>query len=491
VIALVGTLGVLAAVLAVTVVANRRDPRARPEVQRPQSVVTSAAALGAEHLSAATVVAFTGLVFLGGLHNVWLAGAVGAGYLVLILLVVEPLRRSRVFSLSDFVEWRLEGRSVRRIVSLSVVLVSLVYLLAQYKLVGEVVTTFTSWPGWAGWLVLGGVSLTIALAGATGSSTGFQALLFWIALAGFAVPALVLVAVWWMHGAPQPPDAVQWSTPQAPQRDLLTLYSLGLALVLGVVGFPKFVSRFHTTAHLQAVRATAVLTLALTAPFVVVALVYAVLARGHADDAGSPGQAALILFQAPELVNPGPLGVVLSTVLVTGAMAATLAVTVALCTTIGSYLAQCVLGGGPRTYRTGVVLGSALPMLLILVTPLLSLVDLPALLGMAFHLSAATLAPMVLLGIWWRGLTAAGMAVGMITGLVSTLVFAWAYLADVPVVIGGWRWSDHPALLTVPLAFAVMIGASLLDRRRIPETASSRLAWLHTGHPPHGPLGHR
>ena len=90
---------------------------------------------------------------------------------------------------------------------------------------------------------------------------------------------------------------------------------------------------------------------------------------------------------------------------------------------------------------------------------------------------------MLLLGIWWRRLTAYGAATGLVTGLVTTG-------SAVVFTISGSRtgtWADvaltQPALWAVPLSFAVMIVVSLASAAHVPAHTTRLLVRLHSPEP--------
>lgn len=103
--------------------------------------------------------------------------------------------------------------------------------------------------------------------------------------------------------------------------------------------------------------------------------------------------------------------------------------------------------------------------------------------ALAFALAAATFCPLLLLGIWWRRLTAYGAAAGLVTGLVTTG-------SAVVFTISGWRtdtWADvvltQPALWAVPLSFAVMMAVSLASAAHVPAHTTRLLVRLHSPEP--------
>ena len=97
---------------------------------------------------------------------------------------------------------------------------------------------------------------------------------------------------------------------------------------------------------------------------------------------------------------------------------------------------------------------------------------------MVFAFTASTICPLLVLGIWWRGLTDAGAIAGMVSGAVlcggSILIAAGLGMDQAP------QWLQLPALWTVPAAFAVTITVSRLTANRRPMNTSRVLARLHT-----------
>src|SRR5690606_36568733 len=93
----------------------------------------NASAIGGEYLSAASFLGIAGLVLVGGTEMMWYPVGWTAGYLVLLVLVAAPLRRSGAYTLSDFAEARFRSRRVRASCSLIVVWIGWLYLLPQFQ----------------------------------------------------------------------------------------------------------------------------------------------------------------------------------------------------------------------------------------------------------------------------------------------------------------------------------------------------------------------
>ncbi|MER7661719.1 cation acetate symporter [Streptomyces sp. NPDC096193] len=163
----------------------------------------NAAAISGEYLSAASFLGIAGLVLLQGPDMLWYPVGYTAGYLVLLVLVAAPLRRSGAYTLSDFAEARLESAAVRRLASLFVVGIGWLYLLPQLQGAGLTLEILTGAPDWVGGLVVAVVVTGAVAAGGMRSITFVQAFQYWLKLTALLVPALFLVAAWAHDDAPR------------------------------------------------------------------------------------------------------------------------------------------------------------------------------------------------------------------------------------------------------------------------------------------------
>jgi Na+(H+)/acetate symporter ActP len=164
----------------------------------------NASAIGGEYLSAASFLGVAGLVLAGGVDMLWFPVGYTAGYLVLLVLVAAPLRRSGAYTLPDFAEQRLESRPVRTVASVLVVGIGVLYLLPQFQGAGLALRTVTGAPPWAGAALVAVVVVLNVLAGGMRSITFVQAFQYWLKLTAIAVPVAFLLLAWRADGAPSP-----------------------------------------------------------------------------------------------------------------------------------------------------------------------------------------------------------------------------------------------------------------------------------------------
>ncbi|MFD7996225.1 sodium/solute symporter [Streptomyces mexicanus] len=163
----------------------------------------NAAAISGEYLSAASFLGVAGLVLLQGPDMLWYPVGYTAGYLVLLLFVAAPLRRSGAYTLPDFAEARLASQGVRRLAGAFVVGVGWLYLLPQLQGAGLTLAVLTGAPDALGALIVAVVVVATVAAGGMRSITFVQAFQYWLKLTALLVPALFLVLAWQGDGAPR------------------------------------------------------------------------------------------------------------------------------------------------------------------------------------------------------------------------------------------------------------------------------------------------
>lgn len=195
---------------------------------RTVTPLRNASAIGGEYLSAASFLGIAGLILAYGADMLWLPAGWTGGYLVLLVLVSAPLRRSGAYTLPDFAEARLESMAVRRVASALVVLISWLYLLPQFQSAGLVLRTVTGTPVWAGGVLIAVVVAVNVLVGGMRSVTLVQAFQYWMKLTALAVPLVFLLLAWRHDGAP---GLSSDAPPRFPDR---TTVSVGVAVTVDV-----------------------------------------------------------------------------------------------------------------------------------------------------------------------------------------------------------------------------------------------------------------
>ncbi|MGH3787535.1 MAG: cation acetate symporter [Pseudonocardiaceae bacterium] len=478
------------AVAAVTVVSGLYGTRSRSTsnflvASRTLGPRWNGAAISGEFLSAASFLGIAGLVLKGGVDALWYPIGFTAGYLALLMFVAAPLRRSGAYSLPDFAEERLSSARLRKICTIFVIIIGWLYLVPQLQGAGLTVATVSNsrYPPWVGAAVVMVIVTFNIYTGWMHSITVVQAFQYWIKLTALAMPVFVLLihhavqdqALRASLGAAVNDDS--WRRPFSDPSDssLLATYSLVLALMLGTMGLPHVLGRYYSNPDGLAARRTTLVVLALLGVFYLFPMISGWLARLYLPELVVNGNTDAALLLLPLAAMGGWLGQLLGALIAAGAFAAFVSAASGLVVSVAGVLSSDVLPGRFRSFKVATLAAWSVPLAFALaVSPL----DLAQGVGLAFAVAASSFCPLLVLGIWWRGLTDAGAAAGLLVG--GGLAFAAVLPAAAGVLPPGWHEvAAQPAVFTVPLAFLTMVVVSRRTRDRVPIDVTRILLRLH------------
>ncbi|TYB36778.1 cation acetate symporter [Micromonospora sp. AP08] len=502
---------------------------------RAISPTWNAAAIGGEYLSAASFLGVAGLILKYGVDVLWYPVGFAAGYLALLLFVAAPLRRSGAFTLPDFCEVRLGSRRLRKLATVFVIFIGWLYLVPQLQGAGLTLATVAGSPYPVGALLVAVVVTANVALGGMRAITFVQAFQYWLKLTALAVPAIFLALQWQADARPAvtPPDgpafrtattvvvehratltlpdgdirevrpgdrldfaagdpvpevsgtatdASDWLLPDTAgddDRGLFGTYSLILATFLGTMGLPHVLVRFYTNPDGAAARRTTLVVLALVGVFYLLPTIYGVLGRIYTPQLLVTGQTDAVVVLLPgAALGDGTTGRLLAALVAAGAFAAFLSTSSGLLTSVAGVISTDVLGrGSVRGFRLATVIAGGVPAVLALNV---SGLDVSQVVGLAFAVAASSFCPLLVLGIWWRGLTDLGAAAGVLVGGGAAIGAVLLTVLGPP--LSGWpaTLTTQPAAWTVPLAFTVMVAVSMATRRRLPRDVGVTMLRLHT-----------
>jgi Na+(H+)/acetate symporter ActP len=302
------------------------------------------------------------------------------------------------------------------------------------------------------------------------------------------------------YGAQTPPSLTSsWLTPFGPLaggsgQPLLFTYSLIVAILCGTMGLPHILVRFYTNPDARTARRTAWLVLVLVGLFYLWPPLYGVIGRLRAPQLYIGDLTDSVVLLLPRQVGPAALGQALAAITAAGAFAAFAATLSGLLISLAGALGHDIYGrwlrpdaSGPersRAFRGSALLAGAAAALLGL---LVGNFDINVLVGWAFAIAASSFFPLLVLGIWWRGLTTLGAALGTAAGgVAATLAIVTTMLAAASPQLSDLLRQHaalavilaQPAIVTLPLAFSAMVGVSLL-RPRPPAGIAAKMLQLH------------
>jgi Na+(H+)/acetate symporter ActP len=303
------------------------------------------------------------------------------------------------------------------------------------------------------------------------------------------------------------------SAEEARPLSLLYTFSLIVALVCGTAGLPHILVRFYTNPDGIAAKKTTMWVMILIGVFYVFPPIFGVLGRNFLPElyeaSGSKGPDKVVL-ELPILIREkyGMLGSILSGITCAGAFAAFMSTFSGLLVSMTSALAHDVYGrmlrpgASPRDRMrmfkfAAVGVGGVSVLLGALVEPL----EINFMVGQAFAIAAASYFPLLFMSVWWRGMTMAGAATGMLTGGLCALASATIVNASTLALdkgpmgklFAGFNglnafWVEHPllrilaeqpAIWSVPLSIGLMIVVSKATSKTVPADARMKMLVLH------------
>ena len=435
----------------------------------------NASAISGEYLSAASFLGISGLVLMSGTHAFWFPIGYCAGYLFLLLFVAAPLRRSGARTIPDFIEARLGSIPARRVTSVVVVVIGWLYIVPQFHGAAITVSVVSGMPTWVGPVLVAVIVGGAVAAGGMRSITFVQAFHYWLKLTAMGIPVVLLLSA--AGGVPTEFDtATLFPVSAGPAgQDAYLAASLMLALLLGTMGFPHVLVRFYTNPDGGSARRTTVVVIVMISVFYMLSSTMGLLGRVFASDLAEPGRADSVVLLLPSRLIPGPVGELVTALLIAGAFAAFISTSSGLVVSLAGVVSQELLGGGVRGFRIAAGLATIIPLAVTFITVPQGLTSS---VGLVFLFAASSMSPVLLLAVWWRGLTARGAISGMVVGAIACVL---AVAVDRLGLAGGLFAAAfaQPAVWTVALATATTVLVSKASRASAPPTAERSVMRLH------------
>lgn len=273
------------------------------------------------------------------------------------------------------------------------------------------------------------------------------------------------------RGSTAPLAGEQWAEPLGDSgvgggHPLYFSFAIVLANMFGIFGLPHIVVRFYTNPTGREARRTNLIVLALLAPYYAMLPLFGAASRVLSPGLLGSGNTDAATVSIGERLVEGTGGELITAVVSAGAAAAFLSTSSGLLIAMGGAVSHDLMSAGVRQFRSAVwvVAGAS-----VVVALAVESTDINVLIGWSTSIAASSIAPVLLLGIWWRRLTRRGaLATIVIGGGTSTAAVLTTMFG---LVDSGWPLAilGTPAVWSMPLAFFVGIGVSLRDQEPVKD----------------------
>ncbi len=503
-------------------------------------------AVAGDYMSAASFLGITGLIAFFGYDGFLYSVGFLVAYLTVLLLIAEPLRNTGKFTMADVLAFRLRSKSVRAVAAVSTLAVSLFYMIAQMVGAGSLVSLLIPQLSFTSAIVMVGVLMLVyVIFGGMLATTWVQIVKAVLLMAGTILLSLLVLAHYHfslgeffnaianVHGTVKNAAGEVVATKDFTQPGLryngrwgaLDLISLSIALIFGTAGLPHILIRFYTVPSAKAARSSVAWAMVIIGIFYILTTFLgfgAATLVGKSNIgvhiAGAKAQAYIAKHteEAPKLTEQlqkegyivptpnnnlaAPLlagklgGDVFLSFIAAVAFATILAVVAGLTIASSSAFAHDVwfniVKNGRESEREEVMVAriaaACIGVLSILLALALKTLNVAFLVGLAFAVAASANVPAIVLTLFWRRFNTAGTIVGMLTGLVSSLVLiaispavmgvdaptvAVRHLIQMPALFP----LENPGIVSVPLGFVAAIVAAMLTRDPAAESSFHEL----------------
>lgn len=439
-------------------------------------------ALAGDWMSAAAFLGFSGLISLYGMDGSLYAVAALAAFLVILMLVAEPMRNTGRYTLGDVIAYRMQTPQARLAAVIGTVVVNLAYMVPQMAGAGALMKLMLGVSYESAVVVVGVGMMVYVLFGGMIATTWVQIIKAVLLLSAAAVLVLMLLARVDFN------PLVLFSTVEANYgsqmlqaggylKHPLDPLSLVLSFMLGTAGLPHIMTRFFTVPDATTARKSVVWLMFLAGSFFLVTTLIGFAAASFvgqdairaADKGGNLALPLLAQFLGGGAGSVG--GQVFLAVVCAVAFATILAVvaglTLATSGAVAHDLFVNVVRKGQVSEQEQVRIAKwstlAVGALAVGLGLLAQGFNVGVLVILAIAIAASANFPIIVLSLFWRRFNTGGVIGGVTAGVVSSVALALvgpAFMKDqalFPIL--------NPTLVSMPIGFlGALLGTWLAGR---------------------------
>ncbi len=447
-------------------------------------------AISGDFLSAATFLGITSAVYFGGFDGLLFAAGVMMGWPIILFLIAEPLRNLGRYTFIDVVSYRLKRRPVTILAAVSSLVVVIFYLIAQLVGAGKLIQLLFGVDYIYAVICVSLLMILYVSFGGMLATTWVQFIKAILLIFGGTLIAFLVMKHFGFSLNNLLKEATQshklgqsllapgnlFNSPGA-------IMSLAITSLFGFMGLPHILMRLFTVNNAKAARMSAFYSIAIMGYFYVLIMVIGFGAvpiimdnPDYHNGQSLIGGGNMVVLHLSHFIGGNMLLGFISAV----TFATILAVVSGLTMSGAATIAHDLYTNGFAKKEVSEAQEVWVSRISVLVLGLLSIA-----LGIAFEhqnvvfvatmslaIAGSVNAPILLMSIYWKGLTTRGAIVGGIAGLVLSVGL---------IVVGPQIWVavlgfdepiypyTYPTMVSAPVAFIVLWLVSITDRSRQAE----------------------
>ncbi|NOJ66358.1 MULTISPECIES: cation acetate symporter [Acinetobacter] len=448
-------------------------------------------AIAGDYMSAASFLGISAMVFMSGFDGLLYSLGFMVGWPIVLFLIAERLRNLGKYNLSDVVSFRLSEKPVRTLAAFSSLVVVAFYLIAQMVGAGQLIKLLFGLNYNIAVVLVGLLMMAYVMFGGMLATTWVQIIKAVLLLSGATFMAFMVmkgvgfsftnmfeqsIQVFSKVHDLSLADAANIMGPGSLASNPIDAISLGLALMFGTAGLPHILMRFFTVKDAKEARKSVVVATGFIGYFYLLtfiigfgAILYVannpqfldiakMAVTGKLELVGGNNMAAVHLSDA---VGGDLFMGFISAVAFATILAVVAGLTLSGASAISHDLYANVFKKGQTTPESELRMSKIATLGLAIFAMILGILfekqNVAFMVGLAFSVAACANFPVLVLSMFWKGLTTRGAVIGGVAGLVSAVTLivlskaVWVdtlQISDTPI-----NPFNGPAIFAMPLSF--------------------------------------
>ncbi|MBN8442848.1 MAG: cation acetate symporter [Thauera sp.] len=449
-------------------------------------------AIAGDYMSAATLLGLTAMMYAQGVDAYIYMIAFFVGWPIILFLMAERLRNLGKFTFADITAYRLDQGKVRTMAAVSSLTVVCFYLVAQMVGAGQLIKLLFGLDYNVALVVVGALMMVYVTFGGMVATTWVQIIKACMLLVGGTAVMLLAFSQFGFSFDTLTTKAMEVHklgdkllNPGSLLADPVTAISLGLGLMFGTAGLPHILMRFFTVTDAKEARKSVLYASGIVAYFFNVIAIMGLCAiiivgqnsqyfEGATLGGKIVGGGNMVAMHLAHAVGGNLLLGFLSAVAFATILAVVAGLALAGASAISHDIYARVIMKGKASETTELKVSKFATIGLGVIAVLLGIVfekmNVAFMVALAFGVAASANFPVLILSMYWKGLTTRGALVGGYLGLFSAVTF---------VVLSKSVWVDvlgnasaifpytQPALFSMPLAFLATWLFSVTDGSKL------------------------
>ncbi|SDN70473.1 cation/acetate symporter [Paenibacillus sp. yr247] len=439
-------------------------------------------AISGDYMSAASFLGITGTISIYGFDGFFYSIGFLASYVIVLYIIAEPLHNLGRFTMADAIAVRFQGKNLRGYIAINNILITIFYMIAQLVGAGGIIHLLLGLEYSSAILVVGSLmTIYVAFGGMLATSWVQIVKAILLVCSTFMISLMVLSRFNWnlfdlyVYVSQATPLKEKFVQPGNLFSGPLDTLSFNLALIMGTAGLPHIISRFYTVKEVQTVRSSILHATWVIGAFYAMTIFLGFGAAAFVDRTllmGEDNMAAPLLAKAlgGEFWMAFISAVAFATIL-----AVVSGLVLAATSAFSHDIYSSMLKKGKATEAQQMLVAKCSAVVVGLLSVVLALgaqrLNVAFLVSLAFAVAASANLPLLLLTLYWRRFNSTGAIIGLLTGLVASILFV-ILSPNVMDPSSGWIRREamfplkNPGIVSIPLGFLGGILGTLLTSKK-------------------------